>query len=71
MNKDRWANNPQREILTYTGLPIVVQLVAMVAGAEGTVGGVLTVMRATSIVLLTAVDDLHLNSWSREEQNHS
>lgn len=46
----------------------MVQLIAMVAGAEGTVGGVLTVMRATSVVLLTAVDYLHLNAWSRKDK---
>lgn len=47
------------------------QPVTVVAGAERAVGGVLTVMRATSVVLLTAVDDLHLNAWRREDQNHN
>lgn len=61
----------EEEVLTYTGLPVLVQLVAVIAGAERAVGGVLTVMRATSVVLLTAVDDLHLNAWRREDQNHN
>lgn len=38
-------------------------MVAMVAGAEWAVGGVLTVMGASPIALLTAVDNLHLNAW--------
>lgn len=58
-------NTLQRDVLTYTSLPVLVQLVAMVTGAEGAVGGVFTVMRATSIVLFAAVDDLHLNAWNR------
>lgn len=62
---------PQREVLTYTGLPVPVQLVAVVTGAERAVGGVLAVMRATPVVLLTAVDDLHFNAWRREDQNHN
>lgn len=49
-------------ISIYTGLPVPVQVVAVVAGAQWAVGGVLAVMRATSIVLLTAVDDLHLDA---------
>lgn len=48
--------------LTYAGLPVVAQLVAMVAGAEGTTGGMLTMMGAPSIVLLTAIHNLHLNA---------
>lgn len=60
----------QREVLTYTGLPVPVQLVAVVTGAERPVGGVLTVMRATTAVFLAAVDDLHLNAWRREDRNH-
>ena len=64
-------NERRREVLTYTGLPVPVQLVAVVAGAQRAVGGVLAVMRATSIVLLTAVDDLHLNAWRGEHQNHN
>lgn len=59
------------EVLTYTGFSILAQFVAVIARAEGPIGGVLTMMRATSIVLLTAVDDLHLNAWEREDQNHN
>lgn len=60
----------QREVLTYTGFPVLVQLVAVVTGAERPVGGVLAVMRAATVVLLAAVDDLHLNAWRREDRNH-
>lgn len=60
-----------RDVLTYAGLPVLVQLVAVVAGAQGAVGGVLTAVRASSVALLTAVDDLHLNAWSREQHNYS
>lgn len=59
-----------KPLLTFTGLSVLVKLVTMVTGAEGAVGGVLTVMRATSVVLLTAVDNLHLNASRREKQNH-
>lgn len=38
------------------------QLVAVVTGTEGTVGGVLAVMRASSVVLLTTVYNLHFNA---------
>lgn len=48
--------------LTYTGLPVLVQLIAMVARAERAIGSVFTMMRATSVVLLTAVYNLHLNA---------
>lgn len=41
---------------------------AVVAGAAWAVGGVLAVMGASSVVFLTAVHDLHLNAWSKENQ---
>ena len=52
----------QQRVLTHTGLPVLSQLVCLVTGAEGSVGGVFTVVGASSIVLLTAVHDLHLNA---------
>lgn len=60
----------QGSIPTYTGLSVLVKLGANVAGAEGAVGGVLTVMRTTSIVFLTAVDNLHLNTCREANVNH-
>ena len=68
-NHDRTKNTLQRKVLTNTGLPVLVQLVAMVTGAEWAVGGVFTMMGAATIVLLTAVDDFNLNAWTKEEQN--
>lgn len=53
--------------LTYAGLPVLGQLVALVAGTKGAVGGVLAVMRTASVVFLAAVDDLHLNAWRTEQ----
>ena len=50
-------------IHTYASLSVLVQLVAVVAGAEGAVGGMLTMMRAASVILLTTVNDLHLYTW--------
>lgn len=43
----------------------------MVAGAERAICGVLTMMGATAVVLLTAVDDLHLDAWRREDKTTS
>lgn len=67
---ERKQNDGRVRVLTHAGLPVPVQLVTVVAGARRAVGGVLAVMRATSIVLLTAVDDLHLNAWRRQHQRH-
>lgn len=47
---------------TYAALPVGGELVAVVAGAEGAVGGVLAVVGAAAVVLLAAVDDLHLDA---------
>jgi hypothetical protein len=52
----------QQRVPTHTGLPVLSQLVSLVTGAEGSVGGVFTVVGASSVVLLTAVHDLHLNT---------
>lgn len=49
-------------ITVHTGLPVLSQLVCLVTGAERSVGGVFTVVGASSVVLLTAVHYLHLNT---------
>lgn len=45
---------------TYARLEVLSELVTLVTGAQGPAGGVLTVMRAATVVFLTAVHDLHL-----------
>lgn len=56
---------------THTSLPVLLQPVAVVTGAERPVGGVLAVMRASAVVLLATVDDLHLDACRRGEHNFS
>lgn len=56
---------------THTSLPVLLQPVAVVTGAERPVGGVLAVMRAAAVVLLAAVDDLHLDACRRGQYNFS
>lgn len=46
---------------TDAGPEVVVQLVSLVTGADGPTGGVLAVVRTAAVVVLAAVDDLHLD----------
>lgn len=46
---------------TNAGLEVLVQLVTLVTGADGPAGGVLAVVRTAAVVVLAAVDDLHLD----------
>lgn len=43
----------------------------MITGAVGSVGGVLTAMRTSTVDLLTTVDDLHLYACRTEEPTQS
>lgn len=43
------------------GPEVMVQLVSPVTGADGPTGGVLAVVRTAAVVVLAAVDDLHLD----------
>lgn len=46
---------------TDAGPEVLVQLVSLVTGADGPAGGVLAVVRTAAVVVLAAVDDLHLD----------
>lgn len=48
-------------IFTNTRLEVIMEPVTLVTAAHRAVGVVLTVMRTTAIVSLTAVHNLHLN----------
>lgn len=50
---------------TYACLEVLSKLVTLVTGAHGTAGGVFTMMRASPVIFLTAVHNLHLYTCRR------
>lgn len=69
LNEDTTEEVSVKKAPTHTSLPVLLQPVAVVTGAERPVGGVLAVVRASAVVLLATVDDLHLDACRRGEYN--